>query len=144
MSADLGRPMNNAGTWFLKGAWIELGLEQALVEVIEAACRSYRATSGSPLRILTHTRAVLVRKNATLVFLPLFEHLMRLTHLDTYDDEGLGWLTEAARVYRSDTMAHYLSDLTHLKIATPLGQALARCYWRAWYAAGTIPDRHVF
>jgi hypothetical protein len=27
--------MNNAGTWFLKGAWIELGVEQALVNVIE-------------------------------------------------------------------------------------------------------------
>jgi hypothetical protein len=25
-----------------------------------------------------------------------------------------------------------------------LGQALAQCYWRAWYQAGTIADSHVF
>ncbi len=136
--------MNNAGTWFLKGAWIELGLERALVDVIAAACLRYPAESGAPLRVLTHRLSVLVRKNETLVFLPLFEHMMRLAHLDTYDDDGLGWLTEAAWVYRSDTMERYLSDLACLKIATPLGQALARRYWQAWYAEGTLPDRHVF
>ena len=136
--------MNNAGTWFLKGAWIELGLEQALVDVIEAACRRYRAESEVPLRVLTHTRDVLVRKNETSAFLPLFENMTRLTHLDTYDDDGLGWLTESPQVYRSSTLELYLSELTQLKIAAPLGQALAQCYWRAWYQAGAIPDSHVF
>jgi hypothetical protein len=33
--------MNNAGTWWLKGAWIELGLDQAVLDVIEAACQRY-------------------------------------------------------------------------------------------------------
>jgi len=136
--------MNNAGTWFLKGAWIELGLAQALVDVIEAACQRYRVESGAPLRVLTHTREVLVRKNEMLAFLPLFEEMTRLIHLDTYDDDGLSWLTESPQVYRSDTLGHYLSELTVLKIATPLGQALARCYWRAWYEHGVISDRHVF
>lgn len=136
--------MNNAGAWFLKGAWIELGLEQALIEVIAAGCQRYQAESGASLRVLTHRLLVLVRKNETLVFLPLFERMTRLAHLDTYDDDGLGWLTEAAWVYRSDTMERYLSDLTCLQIATPLGQALARRYWQAWYAGGTLPDRHVF
>ena len=136
--------MNNAGTWFLKGAWIELGLEQALVDVIEAACQRYRAESESPLRVLTHTREVLVRKNEMLAFLPLFEEMTRLIHLDTYDDDGLSWLTESPQVYRSDTLGHYLSELTVLKIAAPVGQALARRYWRAWYEYGAISDRHVF
>jgi hypothetical protein len=136
--------MNNAGTWFLKGAWIELGVEQALVNVIETACRRYSTESALPLRVLTHTREVLVRKNETLAFMPLFEDMTRLTHLDTYNDDGLSWLTEASQVYRSDTLALYLSELTRLKIATPLGQALAQCYWRAWYQAGTIADSHVF
>jgi hypothetical protein len=136
--------MNNAGTWFLKGAWIELGLEQALVDVIEAACQRYRVESEAPLRVLTHTREVLVRKNEMLAFLPLFEEMTRLIHLDTYDDDGLSWLTESPQVYRSDTLGHYLSELTVLKIAAPLGQALARCYWRAWYEQGAISDRHVF
>lgn len=136
--------MNNAGTWFLKGAWIELGLEQAMLKVIEAACRRYPVKSRLPLRVLTHTRPVLVRKNEALVFLPVFENMTRLVHLDTYDDDGLGWLTESSQVYRADTLEHYLSDLTRLRIAASLGQALARCYWRAWYVAGTIPDRHVF
>ena len=136
--------MNNAGTWFLKGAWIELGLEQALVDVIEAACQRYRVESESPLRVLTHTREVLVRKNEMLAFLPLFEEMTRLIHLDTYDDDGLSWLTESPQVYRSDTLGHYLSELTVLKIAAPVGQALARCYWQAWYEHGAISDRHVF
>jgi hypothetical protein len=136
--------MNNAGTWFLKGAWIELGLEQALVDVIEAACQRYRVESRVPLRVLTHTREVLVRKNEMLAFLPLFEEMTHLIHLDTYDDDGLSWLTESPQVYRSDTLGHYLSELTVLKIAAPVGQALARCYWRAWYEHGVISDRHVF
>jgi hypothetical protein len=137
--------MNNAGTWFLKGAWIELGIEKAPVEVIEEACRhSQDHAPEAPLRVLIHSREVLVRKNETLAFMPLFENMTRLTHLDTYDDDGLSWLTEAPQVYRSDTMEHYLSELTILKIAVPLGQALARCYRRAWYQAGSIPDSHVF
>jgi len=136
--------MNDAGTWFLKGAWIELGIEQAVVAVIEKACQRYRVESGTPLRVLTHTREVLVRKTETLAFMPLFEHMTRLAHLDTYDDDGLSWLTESARVYHADTMEQYLSDLTRLKMAAPLGQGLAQCYWRAWYAADLIPDNHVF
>ena len=136
--------MNNAGTWFLKGAWLELGIEQALLDVIEMACQRYRVESGVPLRVLTHTREVLVRKNEMLAFLPLFEEMTRLIHLDTYDEDGLSWLTESPQVYRSDTLGHYLSELTVLKIAAPLGQALARCYWRAWYEQGVISDRHVF
>jgi hypothetical protein len=136
--------MNNAGTWWLKGAWIELEIEQALVEVIEAACQRHRAESDVLLRVLTHSREVLVRKNETLAFLPLFEEMTRLIHLDTYNDDGLGWLVGAPQVYRSETMESYLTDLTRLKIAAPLGQALATCYWRAWYAMGRIPDSHVF
>ena len=136
--------MNNAGTWWLKGAWIELGLEQAVLDVVEAGRCRYRAESDLSLRVLKHTQEVLVRKNETLVFMPLFENMTRLTHLDTYEDDGLGWLTETAWVYRSDTIGHYLSELTRLKIAAPLGQALARCYWQAWYQDESIPDRHVF
>jgi len=136
--------MNDAGTWFLKGAWIELGIEQAWVDVIETSCQRYRAEPNPPLRVLTHSRDVLVRKNETLAFLPLFEEMTRLIHLDTYDDAGLGWLVEASQVYRTETMESYLADLTRLKIAAPLGEALAACYWRAWYAAGRILDSHVF
>jgi len=144
LSTGLGQPMNNAGTWWLKGAWIELGLEQAVLNVIGAACQRHLTESGSPLRVLTHAQEILVRKNETLVFLPLFENMTRLAHLDTYDDDGLGWLTESARVYRAKTMEIYLSELTRLKIARPLGQVLAHCYWQAWYQDESIPDRHVF
>jgi len=136
--------MNNAGTWWLKGAWIELGLEQGLLHVIEAARQRYDAESGPPLRVLTHAQAVLVRKNETLVFMPLFENMTRLIHLDTYEDDGLGWLTESPRLAGAKTMGSYLSELTRLKIAVPLGQALAYCYWQAWYRDERIPDRHVF
>jgi len=136
--------MNNAGTWWLKGVWIELGLERALVKVIQSACQRYRDGFTVPLRVLTHTRDVLVRKNETLAFLPLFENMTRPIHLDTYDDVGLGWLTEAPRAYRAITIELYLSELTHLRIAEALGQALARCYWAAWYQADAITDGHVF
>lgn len=136
--------MNDAGTWWLKGAWIEMGLEQALLEVIQVACQHYRGESSPRLRVLAHSPEVLIRKNETLAFLPLFEDMTRLIHLDTYDDDGLSGLTEVEQAYRARTMEQYLSELTCLKIAAALGQALARCYWRAWYARGDIPDRHVF
>jgi hypothetical protein len=136
--------MNNAGTWWLKGAWIELGIEQAVVDVTEDACQRYRTGSETPLRVLMHTRPVLVRQNETLAFMPLFEDMTRLIHLDTYDDDGLNWLTESPRVYRSKTMGRYLTELTRLKVATALGQALTRCYWRAWYQDGSVSERHVF
>lgn len=136
--------MCDAGTWWIKGAWIELGIEAAALKVIEAAARRYASSNGPPLRVLSHTRDVLVRKNETLAFLPLFEAMTRPIHLDTYDDNGLGRLTEADPAYRSSAMDHYLIELTRLRIATPLGRALARCYWRAWYQAGTMADGHVF
>jgi hypothetical protein len=137
--------MNDVGTWWLKGAWLDLGLGAALLSVIETACRRYRTrVEAPPLRIVTHTREVLVRKTETLAFLPLFENMTRPCHLDSYDDDGLSGLTETAHVYRAVTIERYLSDLTHLRIAAPLGQAVARCYWRAWYQSGDIPDAHVF
>jgi hypothetical protein len=144
LSDERGRPINDAGTWWLKGAWIEVGIEQALLDVIEVARQRYPGESGQPLRVLTHSAEVLIRKNETLAFLPLFENMTRLIHLDTYDDDGLGGLTESARVYRTRTMKQYLSELTRLKIAAPLGQALAHCYWQAWYAHEEVSDRHVF
>lgn len=126
--------MNDAGTWWLKGAWLELGLGTTLLTVIETACQHYRTQGNGPsLRIMTHSQETRVRKNETLTFLPLFESMTRPYHLDSYDDDGLGRLTEASQVYRTVTIECYLSDLTRLRIAAPLGQAVARCYWRAWY-----------
>ncbi len=137
--------MNDAGTWWLKGAWLEMGLGTALLTVIEAACQHYDAQADQPpLRVWTHSRQTLVRKNETLAFLPLFENMTRPCHLDSYDDDGLGWLTEASQVYRAVTLEGYLSDLTRLRLAQPLGRALAQCYWRAWYQGGAIADAHVF
>ena len=137
--------MSDAGTWWLKGAWLEMGIGAALLTVIETACRHYRTqVDAAPLRILTHQREVLARKNETLAFQPLFENMTRPCHLDSYDDDGLSWLSETAQVYRAVTIERYLSDLTRLRLAAPLGQALARCYWRAWYQHGHIPDAHVF
>jgi len=137
--------MNDAGTWWLKGAWLELGLDTALLTVIATACQHHHTqVDTSALRVLSHSSKTLVRKNETLVFLPLFENMTRPCHLDSYDDDGLGWLTETAQVYRAETLERYLSDLTRLRLAQPLGQAFARCYWRAWYQAGRIADAHVF
>ena len=139
----LGQSITDAGTWWLKGAWLDLGLGIALLSVIETARHRSRAVVPS-LRIVTHSSEILVRKNETLVFQPLFANMTRPCHLDSYEDDGLGELTEATQVYRAVTIERYLSDLTCLEIAAPLGQAFARCYWRAWYQPGHIPDAHVF
>jgi hypothetical protein len=137
--------MNDAGTWWLKGAWLELGLGAALLTVIEMACHRYRTQGDAPaLRILSHSPETLVRKNETLVFLSLFEHMTRPCHLDSYEDDGLGGLTERTPVYRAVTLDGYLSNLMRLRLAQPLGQAFARCYWRNWYQTGEIADAHVF
>jgi len=137
--------MNNAGTWWLKGAWLELGIGAAVLGVIAHAIRRYRQhTDVRPLRALTHPRSVLARKLETLAFLPLFEQMARPRHLDSYDDAGLGWLTEAPQSYRAVSIERFLRDVTRLRIAQALGQALARCYWRAWYQDDAIADGHVF
>mgnify|MGYP001213336300 CR=1 FL=1 len=137
--------MNDAGAWWLKGAWLDLGIGIALLTVIKTACQRYPNPASAPaLRILTHPREVLVRKNETLAFLPLFANMTRPRHLDSYDEDGLNWLTEASLVYHARTIEGYQSDLTRLGIAAPLGQAVARCYWRAWYQHGDIADAHVF
>jgi hypothetical protein len=137
--------MNDAGTWWLKGAWLEMGLGATLLTVIETACQRYRTQADAPpLRIVTHSQKILVYKNEALAFLPLFENMTRPCHLDSYDDDGLGGLSETSQVYRAVTIERYLSDLTRLRLAEPLGQAFARCYWRAWYQHGDIADAHVF
>jgi hypothetical protein len=136
--------MNNAGTWWLKGAWLELGVAAAWLQVIQQGCRTYRARAGKPLRVLTHATEVLVRKTETLAFLPLFEQMTRLGHLDTYTDAGLNLLVERPGLDRAATMELYLSELTRLRIADAVGCALARCYWRAWYQTEALADRHVF
>jgi len=48
--------------------------------------------------VLTHSQKILVRKDETLAFIPLFENMTRPAHLDTYNDDGLNWLTEAPQV----------------------------------------------
>jgi len=137
--------MNDAGAWWLKGAWLDLGIGIALLTVIKTACHRYPTQASAPaLRILTHPREVLVRKNETLTFMPLFANMTRPRHLDSYDEDGLNWLTEASLVYHARTIEGYLSDLTRLGIAASLGRAFARCYWRAWYQHGDIADAHVF
>jgi len=136
--------ISNCHQWVIIVVVEHWGIEQAIVDVIEAACQQYRAESKPPLRVLTHAQKVLVRKNETLAFMPLFESMTRLAHLDTYNDDGLNWLTEAPQVYRAETMTSYLSELTRLKIAAPLGRALARCYWHTWYQDEDVPDRQVF
>jgi hypothetical protein len=137
--------MSAAGCWWLKGAWLELGLGTAVLQVIARAARSYHSRADAqPLRILTHARERLVRKSETLAFLPLFGQMTRPRHLDYYDADGLNRLTEAPQAYRAVTLELYLSDLTRLRVAESLGRALARCYWRAWYQPGRIVDAHVF
>ena len=93
---------------------------------------------------LTHSPEVLVRKTETLAFLPLFENMTRPCHLDSYTDSGLNRLCEMTQVYHSATIEPYLSDLTRVRLAEPLGQAFARCYWRAWYQHRDLLEARVF
>jgi hypothetical protein len=128
----------------LKGAFIQLGVDQALLEVWQAWAASARSETAKDLRLRHSREATLIAKQHTLAFLSFFKQLRRPCHLDGYNDSDLGGLSGSGSTYRAFTIEQHLRELAQAHLSAPWGQRLARSYWRIWYRAGQIADSHVF
>jgi hypothetical protein len=136
--------LNSAGLFWLKGAFIQLGLDQALLDVWQTWRRTPGADGPETRRLWQSRETTLIAKQHTLAFLSFFKQLRRPRHLDGYNDADLGLLSGSAATYHASTIEHHLHELTQAHLSKPWAARLAGQYWRHWYADGQITDSHVF
>jgi len=136
--------LSSAGLFWLKGAFIQLGIDQALLEV----WRAWRLTAGADapqtVRLWQSRETTLIAKQHTLAFLSFFKQLRRPRHLDGYNDADLGWVSGSGATYHASTIEQHLRELRQAHLSQPWAARLACRYWRWWYADGQIADSHVF
>ena len=136
--------MSSAGLFWLKGALIQLGVDQALLQVWRAWRLSASADAPQTMRLWQSRELTLIAKQHSLAFLSFFKQLRRPRHLDSYNDDDLGWLSGSGTTYHASTLEHHLRELRQAHLCQPWAAALACQYWQRWYADGQIADSHVF
>jgi hypothetical protein len=130
--------------FWLKGAFIQLGVDQALVEVL-CELKAHPPPEANPdLRLWHSQTAPLIAKQHTLAFLSFFKPLSRPCHLAGYNAADLGLLSGSGTTYQAYTIEAHLRELTQAHLGAPWGQALAQRYWQTWYRNSTNANRHVF
>jgi hypothetical protein len=130
--------------FWLKGALIQLGVDQALLEVQHALDSTPKSGVVPGVGLGPRQLAPRIAKLHTLAFLPFFKQMRRPRHLDAYNDPDLGLLSGSGSTYHAFTLEQHLRALSRSHVGTRWGQALARRYWRRWYRDGQIADSHVF
>lgn len=91
-----------------------------------------RATyQGAERPICHHRPETITRRLAHLLLLPRFD-LVRPCHLRWVRPLGLGFVAGRRPTLSYSTLEHFLGDLEALRVAAPLGDALARCYLEVW------------
>lgn len=92
-----------------------------------------RATyQGAEQRSICHHRPETITcRLAHLLLLPRFD-LVRPCHLRWVRPLGLGLVAGGRPTLSYSTLEHFLGDLEALRVAAPLGDALARCYLEVW------------
>lgn len=128
----------------MKGAFIQLGIDHALLEVWRAWRRTASADAPQTVRLWQSRETTLIAKQHTLAFLSFFKQLRRPRHLDGYNDADLGVVSGSGATYHASTIEHHLRELRHAHLSQPWTARLAGQYWGMWYAAGQIADGHVF
>jgi len=85
-----------------------------------------------PERAISHHRPeTITRRLVHLLWLPRFD-LVRPYHLRWVRPLGLGLLAGGRATLGYSALEHFLGDLEALRVAAPLGDALARCYLEVW------------
>jgi hypothetical protein len=130
--------------FWLKGAFIQLGIDSALLEVWHAWRRTAGADAPPTVRLRQSQETTLIAKQHTLAFLSFFKQVRRPRHLDGYNDADLGVVSGSGATYHASTLEHHLRALSQAHLGRPWAARLAGRYWRWWYADGQIADRHVF
>jgi len=91
-----------------------------------------RATYQGPERAICHHRTeTITRRLAHLLLLPRFD-LVRPYHLRWVRPLGLGLVAGGRATLGYSSLEHFLGDLEALRVASPLGDALARRYLEVW------------
>jgi hypothetical protein len=105
-------------------------------QVILEGRAAYQATDRA---ICHHRSETITRRLAHLLLLPRFD-LVRPCHLRWVRPLGLGLVAGGRPSLSYSTLEHFLGDLEALRVAAPLGDALARCYLEVW----PIPTKGAF
>jgi hypothetical protein len=126
--------MSAAGIFFLKGASLELGLQQGLIDTTQQAVGTKRAARRIILR--ENRRSTLGARYETLLFFPVIKHLRRPCHLVSYSSCELRALT--GKGYAFATIDRHLREMTQCRLAHAIGDTLARCSYHAWYAPDQV------
>ncbi len=91
-----------------------------------------RATYQGPDRAICHHRPeTITRRLAHLLLLPRFD-LVRPYHLRWVRPLGLGLVAGGRATLGYSSLEHFLGDLEALRVAAPVGDALARRYLEVW------------
>jgi hypothetical protein len=121
-------PVERAGVFFLHAAAWQMGVLRTATQMI----LERRATYQGPDRPLCHHRPeTLTVRLAHLLWLPRFD-LVRPYHLRWVRPLGLGLVAGGRATLGYSTLEHFLGDLEALRVAAPLGDALAQRYLQVW------------
>ncbi|MBC8248359.1 MAG: hypothetical protein H8E90_01670 [Anaerolineales bacterium] len=105
-----------------------MGVLSTAIQVILAG----RATYQGPDRAICHHRPeTITRRLAHLLLLPRFD-LVRPYHLRWVRPLGLGLVAGGRATLGYSSLEHFLGDLEALRVAAPVGDALARRYLEVW------------
>jgi len=117
-----------AGVFFLQAAAGQMGLLDTVTQVILEKQAAYQG----PDRGLCHHRPeTILRRLVHLLWLPRFD-LERPYHLRWVRPRGLGLLAGAGSTLGYSALEHFLGDLEALRVARPVGEALAQRYLQVW------------
>lgn len=97
------------------------------------------AYQGPDRAICHHRPQTITRRLAHLLLFPRFD-VVRPYHLGRVRPLGLGLVAGGRPTLGYSTLEHFLGDLEALRVAAPLGDALARCYLQVW----PIPQEGAF
>jgi hypothetical protein len=105
-----------------------MGVLSTVTQVILEGRVAYQ---GSERAICHHRPETITRRLAHLLLLPRFD-LVRPYHLRQVRPLGLGLVAGGRATLGYSTLEHFLGDLEALRVAAPLGDALARRYLEVW------------
>jgi hypothetical protein len=105
-----------------------MGVLNTATQVILEGRAAYQ---GPERAICHHLSETVTRRLAHLLLLPRFD-LVRPCHLRWVRPLGLGLVSGGRPTLSYSTLEHFLGDLEALRVAAPLGDALARCYLEVW------------
>jgi hypothetical protein len=105
-----------------------MGVLDTATQVIIERREAYQ---GRDRAICHHRPGTITRRLVHLLWLPRFDRV-RPYHLRWVRPVGLGLLAGGGSTLGYSTLEHFLGDLEALRVAAPLGDALARCYLQVW------------